>query len=162
MKQTKRRERGQSLVEFALVLPVLATIVFILLDFGRVVTTQNEITNGAREGARLGSVGTYDFADQSSWLQRYTDIRNRVRAASPGITIADSEIKGAAGACIFPLPVDPATPTYCFFPNFNAADPTTYVYVTVHKDVTLLTPLIDRIVGNPISVDGTSRVTVRS
>ena len=157
-----RDERGQSVVEFALILPVLFTLAMILFDFGRVVSTQNEITNAAREGARLGSVGTYDLADQATWLARYSAIRARVQATSPGITIADAQIKGASGACIFPLPVDPVTPTYCFYPNFNAADPATYVYVTVHQDVSLLTPLVGQIVANPTSVDANSRVTVRS
>jgi len=157
-----RRERGQSLVEFALIMPVLVMLAMILLDFGRVVYSQNLISSDAREGARLGSVGTWDFVDQSTWLARYAAIRSRVEAASPGLTIADADIKGKAGACAFPLPVDPVTPGYCFYPSFNASDPTSYVYVAVHASVSLLTPVIQNVVGGPISVDAISQVTIRS
>jgi hypothetical protein len=50
------RGRGQSLVEFALVLPIFAILLFGIIDFGRYVYTANAINNGAREGARSGSV----------------------------------------------------------------------------------------------------------
>ena len=52
-----RRERGQALVEFALVLPLLMLIIFIFVEFGLGFARYNEVVNGAREGARLGSVG---------------------------------------------------------------------------------------------------------
>ncbi|MEO7117701.1 MAG: TadE family protein [Candidatus Limnocylindrales bacterium] len=50
------RDRGQALVEFALVLPILATLLFGLLDVGRVVWAQDSISNAAREGARFAIV----------------------------------------------------------------------------------------------------------
>jgi Flp pilus assembly protein TadG len=154
--------RGQSLVEFALILPVLVLLSMALLDFGRVVFAQNTITSDAREGARLGSVGTWDFTEANAWLQRYQAIRDHVKATSPGVTLTDADIKGKAGVCLFPLPVDPVAPTYCFYPNFNAADPASYIYVEVHTAIPLLTPLIERVVGSPIQVDGISQVTIRS
>lgn len=57
MRVTSRsRERGQSLVEFALLLPVLIIILMGIFDLGRVVFAYNSMTNAAREGARLGIV----------------------------------------------------------------------------------------------------------
>jgi hypothetical protein len=56
---TRRRRRfgrGQALVEFALVLPVFVMLLFGIIDFGRFVYTMNAMGNGAREGARSGSV----------------------------------------------------------------------------------------------------------
>lgn len=50
------RDRGQALVEFALVLPILAALIFGLLDVGRVVWAQDSISNAAREGARFAIV----------------------------------------------------------------------------------------------------------
>lgn len=46
-----RQDRGQSTVEFALVLPVLVAVVFGIVDFARLFHVY-AIANGAREGAR--------------------------------------------------------------------------------------------------------------
>ncbi len=51
-----KKGRGQSLVEFALVLPLLALIVLGALDLGRAFFTLIVITNAAREGARYGTI----------------------------------------------------------------------------------------------------------
>lgn len=48
-----RRERGQSLVEFAIVLPILLALLVAIFEFGRAWNIQQVITNVAREGARL-------------------------------------------------------------------------------------------------------------
>lgn len=52
----RSRQRGQSLVEFALIFPVLIVILMGVFDLGRVVFAYNSLTNAAREGARLGIV----------------------------------------------------------------------------------------------------------
>lgn len=50
------RQSGQSMVEFALVLPMFLFLVFGVLDFGRAVYADSTITNAAREGARYGII----------------------------------------------------------------------------------------------------------
>ena len=50
-------ETGQSLVEFAMVLPLLLVILFAIVDFGRIYQANVSLTNAVREGARLGAVG---------------------------------------------------------------------------------------------------------
>src|SRR5438094_381428 len=60
MKTNRWRGRaGQSLVEMAMVLPVLAFLTFGLLDFGRAYYFQVSVTNSAREGARVGILNIY-------------------------------------------------------------------------------------------------------
>jgi len=49
---TWRKEEGQGLVEFALILMVLILVVFGVLDLGRVFHSLITITNASREGAR--------------------------------------------------------------------------------------------------------------
>jgi hypothetical protein len=66
------RTRGQTLAEFALVLPVLLLIAIGLLDVGRIVFSYTAMTNAAREGARLASVN-----------QTPADIELRVRNQTP-------------------------------------------------------------------------------
>lgn len=50
------KSRGQSLVEFALVLPIFLVLFFMVMDFGTAIFTYNSLTNAAREGARLAIV----------------------------------------------------------------------------------------------------------
>ena len=47
----RSRSRGQSIVELALILPVLMLLVASTLDLGRMFYSQITITNAAREGA---------------------------------------------------------------------------------------------------------------
>jgi TadE-like protein len=53
---TRRSERGQSLVETALVLPILLIILMGIFDFGRAIFAYNAVSNSAREAARLAIV----------------------------------------------------------------------------------------------------------
>jgi len=50
------QQKGQSLVEFALLLPMLVVILFGAVEFGRLWMTMNVLTGAAREGARVAAV----------------------------------------------------------------------------------------------------------
>jgi Flp pilus assembly protein TadG len=50
------RRRGQSLVEFAVVLPIFLLLFMAIIDLGSAVFTYNSLTNATREGARLAIV----------------------------------------------------------------------------------------------------------
>ena len=52
----RRSEKGQSLAEFVLVLPIFLILVFAIIDFGLGFHAWLTVTNSAREGARLGAV----------------------------------------------------------------------------------------------------------
>ena len=52
----KPRERGQSLVETAIIFPLLLLLLAAVVDFGRAFDAYIVLTNAAREGARWGSV----------------------------------------------------------------------------------------------------------
>jgi Flp pilus assembly protein TadG len=49
-------EEGQALVEFTLLVPIFLILVFAIVDFGMGFYSWMSVTNGAREGARLGAV----------------------------------------------------------------------------------------------------------
>lgn len=55
--------RGQSTLEFALVLPVFLLLVAGILDFGRGVASHALVSNAAREGARAGIFAQTTDAD---------------------------------------------------------------------------------------------------
>jgi Flp pilus assembly protein TadG len=54
--------RGQSLVEFALVLPILLILLLGILDFGRAVAAYNGVSNAARTGVRVAIVNQDETA----------------------------------------------------------------------------------------------------
>lgn len=53
----KNNENGQTLVEFALILPILLLLVMGIIQFGMILSGQIAVTNAAREGARVAAVG---------------------------------------------------------------------------------------------------------
>jgi len=55
----RERDRGASLVEFALVMPILFLILFGIIEFGAAYNDYQSIRQGAREGARDAVVATY-------------------------------------------------------------------------------------------------------
>jgi len=54
------RARGQSLVEFALVLTPLFLLILGVVQFGLIFNSYVTMTNAAREGARTGTIYVYD------------------------------------------------------------------------------------------------------
>lgn len=59
-KYTQPKNKGQSVVEMALVLPIMLIIVVGLVELGSILFTQMTVTNAAREGARFGVTGATD------------------------------------------------------------------------------------------------------
>lgn len=55
-----RDQRGQAMVELALVLPILLVLFMVVVEFGRVFHAYLIITNASREGARIAVVGKSD------------------------------------------------------------------------------------------------------
>jgi|SRR5919206_4842471 Flp pilus assembly protein TadG len=89
-------EKGTSLVEFALILPVLLLILFGLLQFGKAFNYWNDETHLAGEGARWAVVNS-NPGGGSQTLQQYI------------LQQADStELRGLAHVCIS-FPTNPST-----------------------------------------------------
>ena len=49
-----RGDRGAALIEFAVMLPVMAILLFGVIDLGRAYHVKNQLKNAAREGAIYG------------------------------------------------------------------------------------------------------------
>jgi Flp pilus assembly protein TadG len=85
-----RDSEGAAVVEFALVMPILALIVFGIIDFGRAFYTVNNIISAVREGARYGAILATPMSTAGQ-----SDIRRRVRGVSRpfgGDTLQDNNI----------------------------------------------------------------------
>lgn len=55
-----REERGQTMTEFAIVLPILVVLLFGIVQFGIVFNTYVTLTDAVRAGARAGAVARND------------------------------------------------------------------------------------------------------
>jgi len=67
-----QEERGQALVEFALILPALALLIFASLTLGLVIMADFNLHSAAREAARVGAeVGTQDspYSKAREWAE---------------------------------------------------------------------------------------------
>ncbi len=78
--QRAERQHAQSMVEFSLVAPVLVLMIFLMIDFGRLVYTYGAIAWATREGARLASL--------QPQVQTDCPILNRVVQVGRGFPLA--------------------------------------------------------------------------
>jgi Flp pilus assembly protein TadG len=69
--QSLASDRGQALVEAALVLPLLLLLSVGIFEFGRAYQTYQVLTNAAREGARLAILPDSTAADVQSRVVAY-------------------------------------------------------------------------------------------
>ena len=75
LKRAREGERGQALVEFALILPVILLVMVGMLEFARAWNLHQVMTDAAREGARraaiqdvgLGHEQTQDSVKAAMW-----------------------------------------------------------------------------------------------
>ena len=97
MRPGARHERGTSVVEMAIVLPLLLCLVFAIGEFGLMFTQWQTLTNAAREGARTGVV----FRGVScvpATVQ--TEIQNAVNSYMTGTGLTTAAITTTStGAC---------------------------------------------------------------
>jgi Flp pilus assembly protein TadG len=63
--------RGQTLVEFALILPIFLLLAVVIFDFGRAVYYYSTIHNAAREGARYGIIHPDDDEGMINAAEKY-------------------------------------------------------------------------------------------
>lgn len=138
--RSQRRSRGQSLVEFALVIPIFLLIVFALIDMGRLVYINNALAEGAREGARWGSVQSrsQDAPGRTSIGTHATDSLAAVPNSTVTVTCLDQKDGLTTAATCVPGDI---------------------LVVQVDSPVTMLTPILAQIVG-PRTYTAISKTTV--
>lgn len=86
----KPSERGAAAVEFAILLPVLLTLVLGTIEFGRAYNAQITLTNAARDGVRVMAIA-------KDVVGARTAAKNAAAAVSSGIP--DSDITLSTTIC---------------------------------------------------------------
>ena len=79
-RRLQRGERGATLVEFALILPLLLALVFGIIEASWAFGQHNDVRHGAREGARLAAV---DFGNGSAIA---TAVCQRMDSVNPALS----------------------------------------------------------------------------
>jgi Flp pilus assembly protein TadG len=129
------RTRGQSLVEFALILPLFLVFVAACLDLGRVFYANISLNNAAREGAMQASSKNGSFIQDGACDPVNNAVVCRVQLESKGssVAIASTDI---SRTCSITLPT----------PCPRAAGST--ATVTVRGTFRLVTPLLSFVFGS--------------
>lgn len=81
IRTNQQPERGASLVEFAVVLPLFLILLFGIIEVGWLFAQQVEVRNAAREGARLAVV---DYSDAATMRSEVCD---RASLSAPDATV---------------------------------------------------------------------------
>ena len=115
------RERGANLVEFALIAPLLIMLVMGIIDFGWILSTQQDARHGAREAARLAAVNTDSTVNMTTLVCSSMNVSN-------GATVTFNTGGGAvgnSGSIILVAPVSSLT-GFSSLPFASAVYPTTF------------------------------------
>lgn len=92
-KKSFHSKRGSAAIEFAVILPIFLTLLFGMVEFGRVLSVQHVVNSAAREGARVASLPGTDNATVTSAVE--TELTNAglpldsITFNPPDITQAD-------------------------------------------------------------------------
>lgn len=124
-----RSRRGNALVEFALVLPLLLLIFAGIVDFGFLFQRYEVLTNAVREGARIGVLPGYDAGAVQARVLEYVE---------QGLGMSPADVAAAVGTPV----VQTVTITPTSGTAFAATEVTasfTYTYVILGPIVNLAT-----------------------
>jgi Flp pilus assembly protein TadG len=165
-RRAARRSPGQTLVEFALVLPVFLLLLFAVIDGGRYIFVSSALSNAAREGARLGSVeaswrGSTDPSCGASagpvCPADDTQLRNHITAAANRQMTPFGSVQDTYMSCVAATGTPPSgawTSTTCSNPSAGGL-----ISVRVTYTWQPITPLISSIMGD-ISSSGSATVSI--
>jgi hypothetical protein len=156
-----KHERGQSVVEFALVLPLMIFLMLAIIDFSRIYTTPLTVESAAREAADFGTFGSQKWNDAVYSLPvDGTEAKMRLRACTAMSELPDYvgpddscsnptltyELSGDKGATWGPY----STALAC---DDAAREPPCWLKVTLSYDFHIITPVniqfLDKSLGLP-------------
>lgn len=151
-------QRGQGLVEFALVFPVAVLLLFGLVDVGRAVFAYNTLANAAREGARVAAVNQLSPPNSNTQCSEDMPIED---PANPhwSTKACTASAAGALGVNVSAVTVGYGSPPS----SALSCSPTLHVGCIATVSVTYswaaITPIIGRLVG-PIAMTATSQIPI--
>ncbi|MEO6349978.1 MAG: TadE/TadG family type IV pilus assembly protein [Candidatus Limnocylindrales bacterium] len=146
-RQGRKRSRGQTLVEFAIVMPIIALTVLGLVDLSRAVYSYNTLAQSARQAARMAIVN-----------QNLTNVRNQAITSAPSLGLTTSNID----VC---FKTSATTQQNCASTADNCPQSTRVIgclaLVRTHMDYRPMTPIIS-LIWSSIPLSSTSVGTIEN
>ena len=99
-----KSDKGQNLVEFALVVPLLLLLLIGIAEFGRAWMSKNILTGAAREAVRMAAVPPPSGVDNAAWAAAVSDRADNI-LKSAGITVPAGNIVVVDGGTFAPVSV---------------------------------------------------------
>jgi Flp pilus assembly protein TadG len=135
-----RKSRGTTIVEFALVLPMMVMLFMLILEFGRYSFVQHTLQFATREGVRLALVGRTLTGPSGTPLSRQASIVKRIQdCAAPAVA------PGSLVISIYPVNPDYTDPGG-WLGTQDPGLPGSYMRVRTQYDLRFITPIIGSLV----------------
>jgi PKD repeat protein len=125
----RQASRGQALVEFALIIPVMLLMLVIAIDFGRMFFSYVAITNAAREGAAIGAHEPSNLTQIQTTAGQETSSQSQRGENALTVTTVCKDSLGV-------------TLVNCTYASGGAAGAGNTITVNVDEKFTFLTPMI--------------------
>ena len=151
-----KNNRGTTALEFALILPVFAFLIFGIFDMGYYMFVHHTVQFATREGVRLAMVGGTLNGTDGNPMSRAASITQEIEneAALGGIKAASIQVS------IFPVTATYGDPTG-WTGEQNAGNPGDYMRVVTTYNYTFFTPFIGTFFAGGVSTI-TARATYRN
>ena len=138
--KAKQLRQGQSLVEFALTIPILLLAILVFIDLGRAVYYYSALNNAVGEGARHATVNLF-----SSSANRQSEIQQIIQDY----------------AVATPIDINDVT-VFCDQDSSNVNNPcSSYVTVTAQIEFAPVTFFLAQIIGQGNTIDINSQATMQ-
>ena len=137
-----QKQTGQSLVESALILPLILLLIFTFLDLGRAVYYYSALGNSVREGARFASVTKITNETEKDAVE--------IRVYSYSVAVQPTSVD----VC-FPVPGNPSQCDSLPSEDFD------YVTVTASYIFTPITPFLAQMLGSGTTITLDAESTMR-
>ena len=135
-------QRGQSLVEFAFVLPIIVLVIASFIEMGRAVFAYNTIANAARQGARVAAVNQLSAltdCDESRPIEDPYEPHWSIR----GCAIAAAGALGISSANVTVSYAAPPSTTLACDPNLHVG---CIAAITVTYNYNVSTPFLNWVI----------------
>lgn len=128
MKKLRKNESGQSLVEFALCVPILFIVLMGIIDMGWMFFNQLNVQEACRSAARFVCVNSTGTETQANYDALKSQVKSMVDGSLVGVKPGDTTVDITYSDTLHPLDG--------------------YVTVTVKTKMFFLTPVIGSFIGN--------------
>ncbi|MEW6183388.1 MAG: TadE/TadG family type IV pilus assembly protein [Bacillota bacterium] len=132
-----KKDSGQALVEFALVVPLLLLVIFGTIEFGRIYHAQLTVASAAREGARKAAV-TSDTNEIETAIENAAATLNITTVTSNSSITTYPTVCPSSGQLFY----------YIVYPD-GSRQISHPVEVYIRGRVDVMVPIISNLIGTP-------------